>query len=160
MRVLLIEDNRLVADGIRAGLNANEFIVDHVTSAGEAETAMLTGHCDIVILDLGLPDKDGMSFLRRLRKSREHVPVLILTARDAINDRVAGLREGADDYMLKPFDLEELVARLHALLRRSAGRLIPSSTDNWSLTRRADRSWSMDQRYPCHEGSCCCLRHF
>lgn len=122
MRVLLIEDDELVASGIRDGLHIHGFTVDHVTNAAAAQTALTTGHCDLAILDLGLPDRDGMSWLREQRRALNALPVLILTARDALEDRVAGLEAGADDYLLKPFELDELVARIRALLRRSAGR--------------------------------------
>ncbi|NMM14545.1 MAG: response regulator [Rhodoferax sp.] len=124
MRVLLIEDDELIAHGILAGLWAHGLTVDGVHTAAQAEAALSAVHCDVVILDLGLPDEDGMSLLRRLRASGMALPVLILSARDTVQDRVAGLRAGADDYLLKPFDLDELVARLHALLRRAAGRSV------------------------------------
>lgn len=122
MRVLLIEDDEPIARGIVAGLRAHGLTTDAVATAAQAEAALSSAHCDVVILDLGLPDEDGMHLLQRLRAGGVSLPVLVLTARDAVEDRVAGLRAGADDYLLKPFDLDELVARLHALLRRSAGR--------------------------------------
>ncbi|SFB04737.1 DNA-binding response regulator, OmpR family, contains REC and winged-helix (wHTH) domain [Collimonas sp. OK607] len=124
MRVLLVEDDESIAHGILAGLRAHGLTADKVGSAAQAEAALATSHCDVIILDLGLPDEDGMSLLHRLRAAGMALPVLILTARDAVEDRVAGLRAGADDYLLKPFDLNELVARLHALLRRAAGRSV------------------------------------
>lgn len=124
MRVLLIEDDELIAHGILAGLRAHNLTVDGVATAALAEAALSTVHWDVVILDLGLPDEDGMSLLQRLRAGGMALPVLVLTARDAVEARVAGLRAGADDYLLKPFDLSELVARLHALLRRAAGRSV------------------------------------
>lgn len=122
MRILLIEDDELVGGGIRDGLHAHGFIVDYVANASDARTALTTGHADLAVLDLGLPDRDGMALLRDLRAADNPLPVLVLTARDALDDRVAGLEAGADDYLLKPFDLDELVARIRALLRRSAGR--------------------------------------
>ena len=124
MRVLLVEDDELIAHGILAGLRAHGLTADGVTSAAQAEAALATVHCDVIILDLGLPDEDGMRLLPRLRAAGMTLPVLVLSARDAVEDRVAGLRAGADDYLLKPFDLDELVARLHALLRRAAGRSV------------------------------------
>ncbi len=122
MRVLLVEDDQLIAHGILAGLRAHGITADHVASAAFADASLSTTDFDVVILDLGLPDEDGMSLLRRLRAKGVATPVLILSARDAVGDRVAGLHGGADDYLLKPFDLSELVARLHALSRRAAGR--------------------------------------
>jgi DNA-binding response OmpR family regulator len=122
MHTLLIEDDALVASGIVAGLRLHAMTVDHVSNARDAETALATGHFDIAVLDLGLPDEDGMSLLSRLRRTGRALPILVLTARDAIEHRVAGLQAGADDYLLKPFDLSELVARLQALQRRVAGR--------------------------------------
>ena len=124
MRVLLIEDDELIAHGIVAGLRAHKLTVDAVGTAALAEAALSTVNWDVAILDLGLPDEDGMGLLRRLRSRGMALPILVLTARDAVESRVAGLRAGADDYLLKPFDLGELVARLHALLRRSGGRSV------------------------------------
>ncbi|WP_432722210.1 response regulator [Jeongeupia wiesaeckerbachi] len=124
MRVLLVEDNELIALGIMAGLRAHGFTVDGVGTAAQAEAALATLDADLMVLDLGLPDEDGMRLLARLRAGGVALPILVLTARDAIEDRVAGLRAGADDYVLKPFDLDELVARLHVLQRRVAGRSV------------------------------------
>ena len=124
MRVLLVEDDDLIAHGIQSGLRARELMVDRVKTAAQAEAMLPAVHFQVVILDLGLPDEDGMSLLQRWRADGMALPVLVLTARDAVEDRVAGLRAGADDYLLKPFDLDELVARLHALLRRAAGRSV------------------------------------
>jgi DNA-binding response OmpR family regulator len=124
MHVLLTEDDTLIAHGIVAGLNAQGLTVDHATTAAQAE-AMLHAACfDVLILDLGLPDEDGLALLQRLRRQGLNLPVLILSARDAVAERVAGLQAGADDYLLKPFDLRELAARLHSLLRRAAGRCV------------------------------------
>lgn len=153
MRILVVEDDTLVARGIVAGLRAYGMTADAVGTAREAETALAMGGCDAVVLDLALPDEDGMHVLRRLRQRDDPRPVLLLTARDAVEDRIAGLHGGADDYLVKPFDLEELVARLHALMRRAAGRSVnlisagalsldPTSGDTWldgervALTRR------------------------
>lgn len=125
MHVLLIEDDTLVASGIQAGLHMEGFAVDHVGSVTAARAALDGFASDIVILDLGLPDGDGLTMLRQWRAENRQVPVLVLTARDAVEDRVTGLSAGADDYLLKPFDLDELNARLHALLRRAGGRAQP-----------------------------------
>ncbi len=121
MRLLLIEDDTMIGRGMRRGLGDAGFTVDWVTDARAAEMALANGVYDLALLDLGLPGKDGMTVLRELRARRDPVPVLIVTARDAVADRIAGLNEGADDYVLKPFDLDELVARVRALLRRHAG---------------------------------------
>lgn len=122
MRVLVIEDDELVASGIVAGLKLSGIDTDHVVSAAMADAATRVGHFDVLILDLGLPDADGLSLLQQWRTAGHHWPVLVLTARDELSDKVKGLRSGADDYLVKPFELDELVARLHALQRRSAGR--------------------------------------
>jgi DNA-binding response OmpR family regulator len=122
MRVLLIEDDELIAHGILAGLRAHGMTVDVAKTAARAKAAVAASQWDMAVLDLGLPDEDGMSLLKEWRIKGVLLPVLVLTARDAIGDRVAGLHAGADDYLLKPFDLDELVARLHAVQRRAAGR--------------------------------------
>ena len=122
MHILLIEDDALVASGIVAGLRLYAMTVDHVATAKAAQNALDAADFDMLILDLGLPDEDGMVLLSHLRNSGHALPILVLTARDAIEHRVAGLEAGADDYLLKPFDLSELVARLQALQRRMAGR--------------------------------------
>lgn len=122
MRLLLVEDDPLLGDGIRVGLGQEDYSVDWFTDAHSAEMALKSEHYDLLVLDIGLPDKSGMEVLKGLRQRGESLPVLILTARDAISDRVAGLDSGADDYMVKPFDLDELSARLRALLRRNSGR--------------------------------------
>lgn len=124
MRVLVVEDDQLVASGIVAGLRLSGIDADHVLNASMADAAVQTGRFDVIVLDLGLPDSDGLSLLKRWRANGRDFPVLVLTARDGIQDKVGGLRAGADDYLVKPFDLEELTARLHALQRRSAGRSV------------------------------------
>lgn len=124
MRVLIVEDDDLIARGIVAGLQAHGMTADAVASVAETQAALATSHCDVLVLDLGLPDADGMALLKRLRADGSTLPVLILTARDAVEDRVAGLQAGADDYVTKPFDLAELAARLHALMRRAEGRSV------------------------------------
>lgn len=122
MHVLLVEDDELVGDGIVSGLRVLGLTVDWVQTRAAAETALTLIDFDAVVLDLGLPDGDGMSLLRYWRRQGRNTPVLILTARDAVPDRVAGLEAGADDYLPKPFDLSELVARLRSMVRRAAGR--------------------------------------
>lgn len=121
MRMLLIEDDAMIGKAVRDGLVRTGFTVDWVTDGRSAELALANGVYDLAILDLGLPRKDGMAILSSLRSKGNSIPVLIATARDTVNDRIAGLEAGADDYVLKPFDLGELVARVRALLRRHAG---------------------------------------
>jgi DNA-binding response OmpR family regulator len=123
MRLLLVEDEERLAAAVAAGLVRAGFVVDSVTTAEDARAALAAVAYDALVLDLGLPDGDGMDVLRALRQGRSTTPVLILTARDALEDRVAGLDGGADDYLLKPFEMPELVARLKALLRRPSDAL-------------------------------------
>lgn len=125
MRVLLVEDDALLGDGIKAGLEQSGFTVDWLRDGVAAATALASDRFDALILDLGLPRLDGMAVLRGLRRADSDLPVLVLTARDTVADRVAGLDAGADDYLVKPFDLEELAARLRAIMRRRAGRAAP-----------------------------------
>lgn len=125
MRLLLVEDDLMIGRAVRQGLGDAGFTVDWVTDGRAAELALANGVYDLAVLDLGLPAKDGMQVLRELRSRRNPVRVLIATARDAVADRIAGLNAGADDYVLKPFDLDELVARVRALLRRDAGGAMP-----------------------------------
>jgi two-component system response regulator QseB len=122
VRLLLIEDDVALGEGIHQALVREGYTVDWLQDGSSALHALLSETFDAVVLDLGLPRMDGLEVLRRLRDSGATVPVLILTARDATEDRIAGLDAGADDYLIKPFDLAELKARLRALLRRSAGR--------------------------------------
>src|SRR5690554_6857888 len=124
MHVLLVEDDPLIAQGLVAGLELQGFTLDHMAHARAAEQALQLGHFDVMILDLGLPDEDGLQLLTRLRSQGKDLPVLILSARDTVLQRVAGLQAGADDYLLKPFDLRELAARLHSLQRRASGRSV------------------------------------
>lgn len=122
MRLLLVEDDAMIGEGLKKGLRQDGFSVDWVTDGAAADVALDAGNYDLLLLDLGLPRKPGLSVLRRLRQKNNPLPVLILTARDAVAERVAGLDAGADDYLVKPFDFEELEARIRALLRRRAGR--------------------------------------
>lgn len=121
MRILLVEDDASIALAIQAGLGLQGFVVDAVGSLRQADLAVQTSHFGACVLDLGLPDGDGMALLARWRARRLNLPVLVLTARSAVPQRVEALRAGADDYVLKPFDLDELGARLQALMRRTAG---------------------------------------
>jgi two-component system OmpR family response regulator len=123
MRVLLVEDDPILADGLKRILLRSHYIVTHEANGRVADHLLTINKYELVILDMGLPEMDGTEILRRLRQRNEKVPVLILTARDKIEDRVEGLDSGADDFLAKPFDLLELEARIRALLRRgqSAG---------------------------------------
>jgi len=125
MRLLLIEDDTLLGDGIQAGLTQANYAVDWVTDGCAGEHALKVETYEALILDLTLPKKDGLKILKDLRARGDTLPVLILTARDTVNDKVIGLDSGADDYLVKPFDLDELSARLRALLRRHSGRATP-----------------------------------
>ena len=125
MRLLLVEDDKHLGDGIRAGLALEGYTVDWVDNGNSAEEALKNEHFDLVILDLGLPQRSGIDVLKSMRARGNKTPVLVLTARDTIADRVKGLDSGGDDYMTKPFDLGELTARLRALLRRSTGQALP-----------------------------------
>ncbi|MEM9630354.1 MAG: response regulator transcription factor [Pseudomonadota bacterium] len=122
MRILLVEDEHLIADAIKSFLERQEYLVDWVNDGLVAEAALKSGSFDLVILDLGLPGLDGLDLLKRLRLDQKSTPVLILSARETSRNRIEGLNLGADDYLTKPFDMEELLARCRALVRRSAGR--------------------------------------
>ncbi len=121
MRLLLIEDDPMIGAAVRRGLVDSGFAVDWVRDGHAAELALANDVYALALLDLGLPRKDGLAVLRDIRSRQQHIPVLIVTARDAVAQRVEGLNAGADDYLVKPFDLDELIARVHALLRRNAG---------------------------------------
>ena len=121
MRLLLVEDDLMIGETVLDVLRAEHFAVDWVKDGAMADTALRSQHYDLVLLDLGLPKRDGLDVLKALRARKDATPVLIVTARDEVGDRVAGLNAGADDYVLKPYDLDELLARIRALIRRSAG---------------------------------------
>jgi len=125
VRILVVEDDSLLGDALRVGLSREGFAVDWVQDGAKAWAALASQPFAAVVLDLGIPGISGLELLRRLRARKNAVPVLILTARDAIPDRIAGLDSGADDYLAKPVDLGELAARLRALSRRSGGRAEP-----------------------------------
>jgi two-component system OmpR family response regulator len=118
LRILIAEDDPVLADGLTRSLRGSDYAVDCVTDGGEADHVLTAQNYDLVILDIGLPRLDGYEVLRRLRRRGSKTPVLILTARDALDDRVKGLDLGGDDYITKPFDLPELEARVRALIRR------------------------------------------
>jgi two-component system response regulator QseB len=122
MRLLLVEDDAMIGESVRLGLRRDGFTVDWVRDGRAAELALANAVYDLMLLDLGLPKKDGLEVLKTLRRGGNKISVLVLTARDAVGDRITGLDSGADDYLVKPFDLDELSARIRALLRRQAGR--------------------------------------
>jgi len=125
MRLLLVEDDPMIGASVQKGLRQDGFAVDWVRDGSTAELAVANESYALILLDLGLPKKDGLDVLATLRQRGNTTPVLVLTARDAVADRVKGLDSGADDYLVKPFDLDELAARIRALLRRQAGRAEP-----------------------------------
>lgn len=126
MRLLLVEDDVMIGTSVQTALQRKGFVVDWVRDGIAAETALIGHDFDLMLLDLGLPRQEGGTVLANLRARHDSTPVLILSARDTVADRVKGLNIGADDYLVKPFDLDELVARIHALLRRHAGRADPT----------------------------------
>jgi two-component system response regulator QseB len=125
MRLLLVEDDPMVGESIRDGLGQEGYAVDWVRDGKAAETALGTEPYAAVLLDLGLPRRDGLEVLRTARARATDVPILVITARDAVAERIKGLDAGADDYLVKPFDLDELAARVRALVRRAEGRAAP-----------------------------------
>ena len=125
MRLLLVEDDRMIGESVQKGLRQDGFSVDWAQDGRSAELALETERYDCVLLDLGLPKKDGLELLRELRARRDTVPVVVITARDAVPERIKGLDMGADDYLIKPFDLDELAARVRAVVRRRDGRAEP-----------------------------------
>jgi two-component system response regulator TctD len=133
MRILLVEDNDELRSLLIRGLEAAGFLVDALATQAESEAALRTTRYSALVLDLGLPDGDGLSLLRSIRERSDPLPVLILTARDSVQHRVSGLQAGADDYLVKPFAIEELIARLQALLRRP-GELLGKSLQLANLT--------------------------
>ena len=146
MHVLITEDDRLLGGGLKVGLEQEGCSAVWMRDAQSAALALRSEHFDVLILDLGLPDRDGLALLRELRRDGFEVPVLILTARDGLDERVAGLDAGADDYLVKPFDLPELAARLRALVRRgSAGGATRIRAGNLTLDA-AQRAAAVDGR--------------
>jgi two-component system OmpR family response regulator/two-component system response regulator QseB len=126
MRILLVEDDSMIGDSVRSALKHEGFAVDWVRDGRAAQTTLATERFDLVLLDLGLPQVSGLDVLRSLRAQKDATPVIIVTARDDLASRVAGLDAGADDYLVKPFELEELTARMRAVIRRHAGRADPA----------------------------------
>jgi two-component system response regulator QseB len=144
MRILVIEDDRLIGDGIKAGLIKLGFSVDWFIDGKEGLTALGSAPFDAVVLDLSLPGIDGLEILRQWRQQGQDEPVLILTARDAVEQRVAGLQQGADDYLCKPFALSEVAARLQALIRRRHGQLQPVLSHGAVVMESASHTVTLD----------------
>lgn len=142
MKLLLAEDDALLADALCTQLRGAGFQVEHAPNGAVADFLLERETHDIAVLDLGLPMMDGLSVLQKVRQRQPELPVILLTARDSLDDRVAGLQAGADDYVTKPFDFPELLARLHALLRRSQRRQgLTSQVASLSLDESARRAW-------------------
>ena len=139
MRLLLIEDNQRLADYLATALQNSGFAIDHVSTTADADEALASTHYDTLLLDLGLPDRDGLAWLEDQRRRQMTRPVLVLTARDSLEDLVAGLNQGADDYMRKPFEIDELIARIRALLRRPGEALGVNLTAGNVVLNTSDR---------------------
>lgn len=139
MRLLLVEDDGMVGSAVREGLRQDGFSIDWVQDGSSAEAALRTEPYDCLLLDLGLPKKGGLEVLRGLRARRNEIPVVVITARDAVPDRIAGLDAGADDYVIKPFDLEEVAARVRAVVRRRQGRGEPEIEHRGLVLKPATR---------------------
>lgn len=146
MRVLLVEDDRMIGEAVLRALRQQSYAADWVRDGETALAALAAESYDVVLLDLGLPRTDGVAVLRSLRAGGSRIPVLVMTARDAVADRIAGLDAGADDYVLKPFDTEELLARVRALIRRSAGRGEPVYSHKGLTLDPATREATLDGR--------------
>jgi two-component system response regulator QseB len=125
MRVLVVEDDPMIGRAVVSGLHDGGYAADWVRDGAEAELSLANGVYDLALLDLGLPRRDGLEILKAVRRSGKELPVVVITARDSLEDRIQGLDSGADDYLVKPFDLDELLARVRAVLRRRAGRGSP-----------------------------------
>ena len=161
MRVLLAEDDPLLGDGLRAGLRQLGFLVDWVRDGLAAESELRAHPYAAAVLDLGLPLKDGMEVLAAIRRAGLKLPVLVLTARDALPDRIRGLDVGADDYVVKPVDLNELAARLRALVRRAHGQAqdMPDGAGRGAGPGGPLRATGGRRRWPCRRAnSTCCTR--
>ncbi len=144
MRLLLVEDDAMIGEAVLDALRGAHYAVDWVRDGEMADTALASNEYDAVLLDLGLPKKDGLDVLRKLRARKSTTPVLIATARDAIGDRIAGLDAGADDYVVKPYDIDELQARVRALLRRGAGQAGPAFSHKGVSLNPATREASVN----------------
>jgi two-component system response regulator QseB len=145
VRILLVEDDDMLGEAVRDGLRQESYVVDWVQDGRAAQAALSTADFSAVVLDLGLPGTDGLSVLRWLRQSGQATPVVIVTARDRVTDRITGLDAGADDYLVKPFDIDELTARLRAITRRVVGRAE-------SMLTVGDVVLDLHQRVVTHQG--------
>ena len=146
MRILIVEDDKVLLNGLKVGLGLHGFTIDAVASCGDAQAALAAATFDAIVLDLMLPDGSGLDVLRELRGRQDLTPVLLLTAKDTVADRVGGLDSGADDYLGKPFDLDEVAARLRAISRRAAGRATPTLSWNGIKLDPSRRSVEVDGR--------------
>ena len=146
MRLLLVEDDPMIGEAVQDLLRAEHYAVDWARDGDAADTALRTQAYDLVLLDLGLPQRDGLAVLRDLRARKNRTPVLVATARDAVAQRIEGLDAGADDYVLKPYDIDELLARIRALLRRSAGRGEPVFEHKGVSLNPATREATLDSQ--------------
>ncbi|WP_262271486.1 response regulator [Microvirga yunnanensis] len=146
MRILVVDDDEVLLDGLRVGLGLHGYMVDGMACCGDARTALETAEFDAVVLDLMLPDGSGLDVLRELRRRHDTTPVLLLTARDTVADRISGLDSGADDYLGKPFDLDEVAARLRAIARRASGRAAPVMAWNGIVLDPGRRTVEVDGR--------------
>ncbi|WP_027556272.1 response regulator [Bradyrhizobium sp. Cp5.3] len=144
MRILVVEDDPILSNGLRAGLLLTGATVDTVATCEDADAAIASSRYSAIVLDIMLPDGSGLDVLRRLRSRNDATPVLLLTARDSVGDKVLGLDSGADDYLAKPFDLDELGARLRAIVRREGGRAAPTLTHGSIVLSPADLSATVD----------------
>ncbi len=170
MNILLIEDDAVLVDGLIHVLSKASYIVTAAQTGKYAELLLVAQDFDLIVLDLGLPDIDGLALLRKLRQNKVSIPILILTARDCINDRINGIEQGADDYMTKPFELKELEARIHALIRRCyggfqndivIGRISLNTKDNQILSdgtpmQLSPREYSVLELLMIHAGKVVC----
>lgn len=145
MKILIVEDDTLLLQGLILAAQTEGYACDGVSTARMAEQSLEAGHYSLVVLDLGLPDEDGLHFLARIRQKKYTLPVLILTARDTLTDKIAGLDVGADDYLVKPFALEELHARIRALLRRHNNQG-ESEPERWQPDAEYGSPPGMDER--------------
>ena len=156
MRVLLVEDDSMIGEAISIALRDAAYAVDWVQDGGTASDVLLQGEHGVVLLDLGLPKRDGFEVLRQLRQGGSSIPVIVITARDGVDDRIKGLDFGADDYLVKPFDVNELLARLRAVIRRQRGQaenILSSADVSLDLSTREARCGDLLERLSAREFS-------